>query len=88
MNGQDNFPTKNPLDVFVGDNVRLQRMRLGLGQSFLAEKLGIPLAEFEDCELGASRFGAECLLKLARLMGVSPACFFEALLVDRRELFH
>jgi hypothetical protein len=80
--------TRNPVDVAVGDNVRLQRMRLGLGRSFLAEKLGIPLAEFEDCEVGSRRFGAERLLKIALLMGVSPGCFFEVLSVDRRELLH
>ena len=80
--------TPNPVDVSVGDNVRLQRMRLGLGRSLLAERLGIPLVEYQDCELGVRRFGAERLLKLARLMDINPGCFFEALSVDRRELLH
>ena len=66
----------NRVDVSVGNNVRLQRTRHGLEQSFLAEKLGISLVEFQDCELGVSRFGAVHLMGLARLMDVSPSEFF------------
>jgi hypothetical protein len=81
-------PGRNSVDVLVGDNVRLQRMRLGLGPSFLANRLGISLVEFQDCELGLRRFGAERLLELARLMDASPRCFFEVQSVDRGEILH
>ena len=77
--------TLNPVDVSVGDNVRLQRMRLGLRQSSLANTLGIPLPEFQDCEFGRRRFGAERLLALAQLLDVSPICFFQADVSDLRE---
>jgi hypothetical protein len=72
----------NPVDVCVGDNVKLQRMRLGLGQSFLADTLGIPLSEFQDCELGIHRFGAYRLLRLARLLDVGAICFFQTAETD------
>jgi hypothetical protein len=67
----------NLVDVFVGDNVKLQRMWLGLEQSFLADALGILLPEFQDCERGRCRFGAERLLKVARLLNVSAEDFFK-----------
>jgi len=52
-------------------------MRLGLEQSFLAEKLGISLVEFQECELGVRRFGAVHLMTLSHLMGVPPTDFFD-----------
>jgi len=66
----------NPVDAQVGNNVRLKRTDLGLDQARLAEELGLTLAEYQDCESGMRRFGAECLLKLARLMDVPPSYFF------------
>jgi hypothetical protein len=80
--------TTNPVDVCVGDNVKLQRMRLGLGQSFLADILGIPLSEFQDCELGVHRFGAYRLLRLAQLLEVGAICFFQAAESDLHEERH
>ena len=75
----------NQVDVCVGDNVKLQRMRLGLGQSFLADTRGIPVSEFQDCELGVNRFGAYHLLRLARLLDIGPICFFQVAENDLRE---
>jgi hypothetical protein len=80
--------TNNAVDVSVGDNVRSYRMRLGLGTSFVAEKLGIPLAEFQDCERGVSRFGPEHLLKLGRLMNINPGYFFGAISADEQASPH
>jgi len=67
----------NPVDAQVGNSVGLKRISLGLNQSYFAEKLGLTLDEYRDCESGMHRFGAECLLKLARLMDVYPQYFFQ-----------
>ena len=69
----------NPVDAQVGNNVRLKRTDLGLDQSYLVDKLGLTLAEYQDCESGMRRIGSERLLKLARLMDVPPQYFFQVL---------
>jgi transcriptional regulator with XRE-family HTH domain len=43
----------------------------------LAEALGLPLSEYQKCENGERRVGAEGLLKLSVLLSVSPSFFFE-----------
>ena len=50
---------------------------LGSVKSFLTEALGLTLIEYRKCEIGECRVGAEGLLKLAELLNVSPAFFFE-----------
>jgi len=67
----------NPVDAQVGNNVRANRTELGLSQDHIADQLGISLAEYQECESGDRRFGPERLLRLARLLGVSPQDFFE-----------
>jgi transcriptional regulator with XRE-family HTH domain len=70
----------NPVDAQVGNNVMANRIELGLSQDHIADQLGISLAEYQDCESGDRRFGPERLLRLARLLGVSPQHFFEGAL--------
>ena len=75
----------NPVDAQVGYNVTAKRTELGLSQERVARKLGLTLAEYQECESGMRRFGAERLSKLARLMDISPNYFFETLPVRRIE---
>jgi len=58
------------MDEEIGEKVRLRRVALGLDQSYVAEKLGITLAEFQECEAGRRRFSAKLLLKLSILIKV------------------
>jgi transcriptional regulator with XRE-family HTH domain len=51
--------------------------KLGFSQGQIAEQLGLTLAEYQECETGMRRYGPERLLKLARLMDISPDYFFE-----------
>jgi hypothetical protein len=67
----------NPVDVEVGYNAMTMRSKLGFSQCQIAEQLGLTLAEYQECESGMHRYGPERLLKLARLMDVSPNYFFE-----------
>jgi transcriptional regulator with XRE-family HTH domain len=50
------------MDEEIGEKVRLRRVALGLDQSYVAEKLGITLAEFQECEAGRRRFSAKLLI--------------------------
>jgi transcriptional regulator with XRE-family HTH domain len=69
----------NPVDLQVGNNVRAKRTELALSQGHVADQLGLSLVEYREFESGNRRFGAERLLKLAHLFGVSPQDFFEDL---------
>jgi transcriptional regulator with XRE-family HTH domain len=67
----------NPVDAEVGYNARTMRSKLGFSQGQIAEQLGLTLAEYQECETGMRRYGPERLMKLARLMDISPNYFFE-----------
>ena len=67
----------NPVDAQVGYNARTMRSKLGFSQGQIAEQLGLTQAEYQECETGMRRYGPERLLKLARLMDISPDYFFE-----------
>jgi hypothetical protein len=54
----------------------------------MANELDLTLDEYRDHESGIRRFSAEHLLKLARLMNVSPEYFFKGLPVNRRDPLH
>ena len=69
----------NSVDAEVGYNARTMRSKLGFSQGQIAEQLGLTVAEYQECESGMRRYGPERLLKLARLMDVSPNYFFETL---------
>jgi transcriptional regulator with XRE-family HTH domain len=76
----------NPVDAGVGYNARIMRSKLGFSQGQIAEELGLTLAEYQECESGVRRYGPERLLKLARLMDISPNYFFGTISVRRIEV--
>jgi transcriptional regulator with XRE-family HTH domain len=69
--------TRNPIDESVGAQIQHRRRVLGISESLLAEALGLTLSEYQKCENGERRVGAEGLLKLSALLSVSPSFFFE-----------
>ena len=85
--GEQGFKT-NPVDAEGGYNAWTMRSRLGFTQGQIAEQLGLTLVEYQECESGMRRYGSERLLKLARLMDVSPNYFFETLPVRRMEFIN
>jgi transcriptional regulator with XRE-family HTH domain len=80
------MPWRNPVDVAVGEKVRLMRLAVGFDQSYTADQIGVALAEFQECECGQRRFGAELLQKLGQLLGVPPSHFFRELPDDPNSL--
>ena len=67
----------NPVDAQVGYNAWTMRSKLGFSQGQIAEQLGLTLAEYQECETGMRRYGPQHLLKLARLMDISPNYFLK-----------
>lgn len=66
----------NPVDVAVGQRVRLLRMERGLSQERLAEALGVTFQQVQKYEKGINRIGASRLQLVATSLGISVASLF------------
>jgi transcriptional regulator with XRE-family HTH domain len=69
----------NKVDVHVGDRVRRTRQFRGLELTELANRIGVSTRQLHRYEQGMERFAPEHLLKLARILRVSPSFFFNGL---------
>jgi transcriptional regulator with XRE-family HTH domain len=67
----------NPIDKHVGARLRMRRVLIGMSQEKLGEALNITFQQIQKYEKGVNRIGASRLQQLARVLGVSPAFFFE-----------
>jgi transcriptional regulator with XRE-family HTH domain len=68
----------DPTDRLVGSRMRLRRMALGLSQSDLGNELGVTFQQIQKYEKGVNRIGASRLHRLAEVLKVAPAYFFES----------
>ena len=66
----------DPIDVLVGNNVRILRLEKGFSQSDLAERLGITFQQIQKYEKGINRIGSSRLARLSQVLGVSVSRFF------------
>lgn len=66
----------DPIDVYVGNAIRLRRRHLDQSQTTLANGLGITFQQVQKYERGANRVSASMLYKAAGLLGVSILSFF------------
>jgi len=69
----------NPIDVHVGNRVRIRRTLLGLSQTELGDALGLTFQQVQKYERGANRIGASRLYDLTRILGVQIGYFFDEL---------
>ncbi len=67
----------NPIDVHVGNRVRLRRTLKGLSQEKLGEAIGLTFQQVQKYERGANRIGASRLYDLARVLDVPVSFFFD-----------
>ena len=67
----------NPVDVQVGNRVRLRRMLVGMSQEKLGEMLGLTFQQVQKYEKGVNRIGAGRLYEVARILNVPVAFFYE-----------
>ncbi len=67
----------NPVDVHVGERVRLRRKLLGMTQTDLGDAIGLTFQQVQKYERGANRIGASRLCDLSRVLDVSIEYFFE-----------
>jgi transcriptional regulator with XRE-family HTH domain len=69
----------NPVDIHVGNQLRIQRTLYGLSQAELAERLGITSQQLQKYENAANRTTAGRLWQASKILGVPISYFFEGL---------
>jgi transcriptional regulator with XRE-family HTH domain len=67
----------NPIDIHVGNRVRIRRMMLSMSQEKVGNALGISFQQVQKYEKGTNRLGASRLQHLAQILQVPIAYFFE-----------
>lgn len=71
----DNEP--NPVDVHVGQRIRLRRTILHITQQQMAEMLGLTFQQVQKYEKGTNRVGASRLWDISKVLKVPMDFFFE-----------
>src|SRR5271154_7056246 len=72
----------NPIDVHVGNRVRLRRTLLGMSQEKLGEAIGLTFQQVQKYERGANRIGASRLWELSGVLDVPVQYFFAEMSPD------
>jgi transcriptional regulator with XRE-family HTH domain len=67
----------NPVDMQVGNRVRIRRMLIGMSQERLGELLGLTFQQVQKYEKGVNRIGAGRLFDVSRILGVPIDYFYE-----------
>jgi len=75
----------NPIDVQVGNRVRIRRMLIGMSQEHLGELLGLTFQQVQKYEKGINRIGAGRLFDVARILNVPVNFFYRDLPPDANE---
>ena len=66
-------------DIHVGGKLRARRLKKGLTQTALAEKLGLSFQQIQKYETGANRISASKMWDLGLILDVRPEYFFDGL---------
>lgn len=67
----------DPIDVLVGRNIRMQRLKRGMSQEELGKALGLTFQQVQKYEKGVNRVGSGRLYKIASIFGVPVVALFE-----------
>jgi transcriptional regulator with XRE-family HTH domain len=68
----------HPIDIHVGNRVRMRRRMLGMSQERLAEQLGLTFQQVQKYEHGRNRISAGRLQQLSHILDVPISFFFES----------
>jgi transcriptional regulator with XRE-family HTH domain len=66
----------HPIDIRIGQNIRLFRSQAGLTQTALAHALGLTFQQIQKYEKASNRIAASRLWDCAQILQVLPAQFF------------
>ncbi len=66
----------DPVDCYVGDRVRAERIRMGWSQTELGQAIGVTFQQIQKYERGTNRVSASMLVRTAKALGVHVGDFF------------
>lgn len=72
----------DPIDIHVGQRMRLRRTMLGKSQDQMARALGVSFQQVQKYERGTNRISASRLFDVSRFLNVPVSYFFEDLTRD------
>jgi transcriptional regulator with XRE-family HTH domain len=67
----------DPVDVLVGQNIKLHRLAKSMSQEDLAHQLGLTFQQLQKYERGTNRVGGGRLFRIASILGIEVSNFFE-----------
>ena len=67
----------DPVDIAVGQQIKIARLNARLSQTQLAEEIGVTFQQVQKYEKGVNRVGAGRLTRIAKVLGVSVSSFFD-----------
>jgi transcriptional regulator with XRE-family HTH domain len=74
----------NPVDIFVGQQLRAQRSLKGLTQEDLASHTGITFQQIQKYEAGKNRISASRLYQFSRILNAPISAFFDSFDEDNK----
>ncbi len=75
--------SRHPVDIHVGQRVRLQRQRRGLSQTQVASAVGLTFQQLQKYERGTNRISSSKLFELSKVLGVPVGYFFDEVSSER-----
>ena len=67
----------DPIDEYIGNRVRMRREMLVMSQQKLGAAIGVTRQHVQKCEAGTRRLSACQLHRIANVLKIPPAFFFE-----------
>ena len=74
--------TTSDIDIEIGRRLRLARIRLGLTQAEVAEKLGISFQQVQKYERGGNRLALSTVARIRDVLRIEPIDLLPALRED------
>lgn len=67
----------DPIDVHVGNRLRMRRTLIGMSQEKLGDRLGLTFQQVQKYEKGSNRVSASRLFRMSEILGVSVQFFYD-----------
>ena len=75
----DSNQATHPVDIHVGQQLRIRRVHSNLSQTELGQKVGLSYQQVQKYESGKNRISASMLYEIASGLNVPVGCFFDGL---------
>ena len=67
----------NPIDVYVGQRIRMRRIEIDMSQQVLGGHIGLTFQQIQKYEKGSNRIGASRLQQIGKVLKAPAVFFFE-----------